>query len=297
MAENRNYYYLKLKENFFDSDSMIALEAEKNGYKYSNILLKLYLLSLKYNGRLMVNECIPYNSKLIAKVTRHDEKTVKNSLEILQKYNLIEILDTGAIYMSDIQNFIGESSTEADRKREYRNRINSEKQGVLQQDKEMKQDSNCKEKNNGKPMDKCPTNGQTNLHQSIENKDKSIENKDKSLDIRDKTKYISNTAGETEQREEYTVSLPLKDGSLYLISKEQRKELEKQFQGVNIEYELQKMILWLNSNPRKRKTEGGIYKFILNWLFNASEKKNKHGGNVNNTEYDFEQIEKNILAN
>ena len=43
MADNRKYYYLKLKENFFDSDSIVLLEDMKDGILYSNILLKLYL--------------------------------------------------------------------------------------------------------------------------------------------------------------------------------------------------------------------------------------------------------------
>ena len=46
MADNRKYYYLKLKENFFDSDSIVLLEDMKDGILYSNILLKLYLKSL-----------------------------------------------------------------------------------------------------------------------------------------------------------------------------------------------------------------------------------------------------------
>ena len=33
MADNRKYYYLKLKENFFDSDSIVLLEDMKDGYK------------------------------------------------------------------------------------------------------------------------------------------------------------------------------------------------------------------------------------------------------------------------
>ena len=28
MADNRKYYYLKLKENFFDSDSIVLLEED-----------------------------------------------------------------------------------------------------------------------------------------------------------------------------------------------------------------------------------------------------------------------------
>ena len=47
MADNNKYYYLKLKDNFFDSDTMIILESMPDGYLYSNILLKLYLRSLK----------------------------------------------------------------------------------------------------------------------------------------------------------------------------------------------------------------------------------------------------------
>ena len=31
MADNRKYYYLKLKENFFDSDSIVLLEDMKDG--------------------------------------------------------------------------------------------------------------------------------------------------------------------------------------------------------------------------------------------------------------------------
>ena len=125
MPDNKKYYYLKLKEDFFDSDEMIVLESMPDGYLYSNILLKLYLRSLKYQGRLMFNNRIPFNSTMLAQVTRHNVGVVEKSMQILKELGLVEILDNGAIYMSDIQNFIGKSSTEADRIREYRNRIES----------------------------------------------------------------------------------------------------------------------------------------------------------------------------
>ena len=35
MADNRKYYYLKLKENFFDSDSIVLLEDMKDGILYA----------------------------------------------------------------------------------------------------------------------------------------------------------------------------------------------------------------------------------------------------------------------
>jgi phage_rep_org_N: phage replisome organizer, putative, N-terminal region len=127
MSDNRKYYYLKLKENFFETDSMILLESMNDGYLYSNILMKLYLRSLKDDGRLMLNGRIPYNSQMIANITRHQVGTVEKALDIFKELDLIDILDNGAIYMLDIQNFIGESSSEADRKRSYRSRIEKEK--------------------------------------------------------------------------------------------------------------------------------------------------------------------------
>ena len=127
MSDNKKYYYLKLKENFFDSDEMILLESMQDGYLYSNIVLKMYLRSLKNDGKLVINNCIPYNSQMLATITRHSVGTIEKALQLFKNLHLIEILESGAIYMTDIQSFIGESTTEADRKRKYRQKIESER--------------------------------------------------------------------------------------------------------------------------------------------------------------------------
>ena len=126
MADSKKYYYLKLKDNFFESEEIKLLEKLTNGYKYSNILLKLYLKSLKSDGRLMFKDRIPYNEEMIATITNHDVDIVRQAMKVFKEFNLIEILDNGAIYMLDIQNFIGESSTEADRKRLAYNKMKQE---------------------------------------------------------------------------------------------------------------------------------------------------------------------------
>ena len=127
MSDNKKYYYLKLKDDFFDSDAMVVLESMPDGYKYSNILLKLYLRSLKNEGKLMFNDRIPYNSTILSQVTRHSVGDVERAIQVFKELDLIEILDNGAIFILDIQNFIGQSSTEADRIRAYRTRIKEEK--------------------------------------------------------------------------------------------------------------------------------------------------------------------------
>ena len=130
MSDNKKYYYLRLKDNFFDSDELKILESMKDGYLYSNILLKLYLRSLKNDGKLVVNDRIPYSADMLASVTGHQVGTIKQALSVFKDLGLIDVLDNGAIYMLDIQNFIGKGSSEADRKREYRQRIEIDRTNV-----------------------------------------------------------------------------------------------------------------------------------------------------------------------
>ena len=127
MADNRKYYYLKLKENFFDSDSIVLLEDMKDGILYSNILLKLYLKSLKNGGKLQLDENIPYTAQMIATITRQQVGTVERALKIFMKLGLVEPLPSGALYMSNIELLIGQSSTEGERKRRARMKISEQK--------------------------------------------------------------------------------------------------------------------------------------------------------------------------
>ncbi|HFD1801881.1 TPA: phage replisome organizer N-terminal domain-containing protein [Enterococcus faecium] len=165
MSDNKRYYYLKLKENFFDSDEMVLLESMPDGYIYSNILLKLYLRSLKHEGKLMFNDRIPFNSTMLATITRHSVGVVEKAVQIFRDLQLIDVLDNGAIYMSDIQSFIGKSSTEADRKREYRKKIEEAKRNLI---------------TGGQVSDKCPDKTTPELEIEIEiEKDIDIDKEEK----------------------------------------------------------------------------------------------------------------------
>ena len=141
MSDNKKYYYLRLKDNFFDGDELKILESMKDGYLYSNILLKLYLRSLKNDGKLVVNDRIPYNAEMLASVTGHQIGTIKQALSIFKDLGLIDVLENGAIYMLDIQNFIGRGSSEADRKREYRQRIETDRTNVQTKVREISEKS------------------------------------------------------------------------------------------------------------------------------------------------------------
>ena len=140
MADNRKYYYLKLKENFFDSDSIVLLEDMKDGILYSNILLKLYLKSLKNGGKLQLDEHIPYTAQMIATLTRHQIGTVERALEIFRQLGLVEQLDSGLLYMTDIELMIGQSST-ADKWRTFvRHSSTRDRDRVRERDRDRKRE-------------------------------------------------------------------------------------------------------------------------------------------------------------
>lgn len=231
MADDKKYYYMRLKENFFDDDAMQILESMPDGYLYSNILLKLYLKSLKYNGKLMFNDRIPYNAQVLATITRHQVGTVEKALEIFINLGLIEVLDNGAIYMLDIQNYIGKSSTEADRKRNYRNQIEDEKRGLRLE------------------------SGQKSGHLSEECKDKStpeieIELEiEKELDIEIENRYIY-TASETDAEPPTPTSRPDKPSAKRFV-KPTLEEVEAYCIERNNSIDPQRFIDYYESNGWK----------------------------------------------
>lgn len=127
MSDNRKYYYLKLKENFYNSETMVILESMQDGLLYSNLLLKMYLMSLKSGGILMLNDHLPHTPQTIATFTRHQVGTVERALKVFLEFGLVEILTDGAYYMADIQLLIGQSSTEGERKKKERMRLKRQK--------------------------------------------------------------------------------------------------------------------------------------------------------------------------
>lgn len=120
---NKRYYWLKLKEDFYDNDTMQYLESLDNGYAYAYIYTKLCLKSLKNEGMLIrfVGNCLlPYDMKSLSKLLNMPIDTVKNAVEIFLKIGLIEQLDTGALYMCQINEMIGSEGESAGRMRKKR---------------------------------------------------------------------------------------------------------------------------------------------------------------------------------
>lgn len=248
MSDNKKYYYLKLKENFFDTEDMKLLQGMKEGYIYSDILLKLYLRSLRQDGRLMYRDIIPYTPDMIATITNHQVGTVEKAIGILKQMGFIEILDNGAIYMADIQNFIGQSSSEADRIRDYRKSINAEKSRISQST--------------------GVTNEITNAVQMYDESTPEI--RDKSIEINNRSINTSIARSSEKQTSELQekpfITLQLNTGQEHPIYDKEIKDWEELYPVVDVRQQLRAMKGWLLSNPGRRKTKRGINRFINNWL-------------------------------
>jgi len=127
MANNKRYYFLKFKEDFFRDETIILLEDCKDGFLYSNILLKMYLLSLKHEGQLLLSQGIAYTPQMIATLTNHQVGTVEKALQIFAQLGLVEELTDGTLFMTNIQSLIGKSSTEGERKQRERAKFKENK--------------------------------------------------------------------------------------------------------------------------------------------------------------------------
>lgn len=280
MSDNKKYYYLKLKENFFDSAEIKVLESMPNGYKYSNLLLKLYLKALKFNGKLRLNEFIPYNHQMIAAVTGIDIDTVKVAFDLFEQLKLIEVMDDGTIYMLEIQNFIGKSSTEADRIRAYRNEIDNNKKKALKEA------------------------GQTCPQDSVQMYDKSTPELELELEL-EKELEIDYSYSEAREKEVAEI-MKFCQKNQYKLKKSDANQLIETY-GSNT---LKKAIVTTVST--KAFEEGKIngknsylikvlndlsseQKKIVNIKYENSDKKPARQANFTQREYDYEELEKEFL--
>ena len=265
MADNQKYYYMKLKADYFNSKEQILMEKMQDGYLYSNILLKLYLLALEGNGKLMFTDLIPYNAEMIATLTRHQVGTVEKALQLFEQLKLIERFETGEIYMMDMQSLIGSTSTEADRKKAYRERIKERTDELLLPNGQM----------SGQTSDKRPPDIRD---KNSETRDKNSETRDKRLEPKQEIDSCSDRCTETVKNDRSvpkktpsSFSIILNDGSFYNVSQEDIDEYKRLYPNVNVEQSLRNMAGWSNANTTRRKTIRGVKRFISAWLMREQD--------------------------
>ena len=127
MADEKKYYWLKLKRDFFKRHDIRIIEEMPNGKDYILFYLKMLIESIDHEGELRFSETIPYNEQMLSVVTNTNVDIVKAAMKIFIDLNMIDILDDSTIYMAEVTKLIGSETAGASRVRKHR-----EKQKMLQ---------------------------------------------------------------------------------------------------------------------------------------------------------------------
>ena len=159
MSENKRYYWLKLDESFFEDDTIAWLEEQENGKDYVIFYLKLALKSLKDDGRLIryVGETlIPYDVKALAKLTNTSPDTVAVAMKTFLNIGLVSQLESGEIYLNQIEEMVGSETDVAKRVRKHRAKKalgGGEKKELLQGNADETKSNTEKEKEKEKELE------------------------------------------------------------------------------------------------------------------------------------------------
>lgn len=168
---NKRYYWIKLKTDFFNQDTIDFLLSQKNGCQYIVLYQMLCLNTANNDGQLSTNigeMIVPYDVNKIVRDTKYfDFDTVTVALELFKKLGLVYEEEDHILKITNFDEMVGSETSSAKRVREHRER---------------------------KKLLQC----NNNVTQEIEI-DKEIENRDKILD-KDKEKlYISSPISNDEE--------------------------------------------------------------------------------------------------
>lgn len=116
----KKYYWLKLKEDFFNNIRMKKLRRIAGGEIFTIIYLKMQLLSLQNEGALIYEGIEETFTDEIALKIDEDPENVKLTCIFLQNCGLIEQTDSNTFVLTETIDCIGKESESAKRMRKLR---------------------------------------------------------------------------------------------------------------------------------------------------------------------------------
>lgn len=118
--DNKRYFWLKLKADFFDQKEVKMLRRIAGGDTYTIIYLKMLLLSLKNDGRIYFDGIAENFVEEIALDIDEDSENTQITFNYLQQKGLIEFESDVEIDMTNIASMIGSETESARRVRKHR---------------------------------------------------------------------------------------------------------------------------------------------------------------------------------
>ena len=116
----KKYFWLKLKEDFFDKRVIKKLRKIAGGDTYTIIYLKLQLLAMKNDGKLYFEGVEENFAEEMALELDEEAENVKVTLMYLEKNNLIETLSENEFLLPEVIESTGSESSAAARVRKHR---------------------------------------------------------------------------------------------------------------------------------------------------------------------------------
>lgn len=189
-TENKRFYWIKLRENFFQQETIDWLMEQENGSAYIVLYLKLCLMTANTSGELIRtigDMTIPYEPKKISQKTGFDIDTVNVALSLFRHLGLVEETREGIQILPEVKNMVGSESASAIRMRKCRKKEKEAKKALQSNTNVTGKASHC----DTNVTDKASHCDVEIRDKSIEYRDKSKENREEKVESRKKEKKAS----------------------------------------------------------------------------------------------------------
>ena len=127
MSDGKRYYWLKLREDFFNSKRIKKLRKLAGGDTYTIIYLKMQLLSLKNEGCLYYTALEDDFVSELALDLDEEEDNVRITVNYLMSCGLLETSDGEEYEMPFVKECIGSETASTQRVRDFRRRQKDDK--------------------------------------------------------------------------------------------------------------------------------------------------------------------------
>lgn len=143
MSNVKKYFWLKLKDNFFQQKEIKKLRKIAGGDTYTIIYLKLQLLSIRKEGIITFDGTEENLAEQLALEIDEDKDNITIVLSFLKANNLIEELEADNFLLTKVPECIGKESESAERVRRHRQRKALQEKGEIKMLEENKKALQC----------------------------------------------------------------------------------------------------------------------------------------------------------
>ena len=133
----KKYYWLKLQKDFFKRHDIRIIEDMPNGKDYILFYMKLLVESISHEGELRFSDTIPYNEQMLSTITHTNIDIVRSAINIFSELHLMELMDNGTIFMSEVSQMMGTETEWAEKKRLYRESKEGQKKTLSDKSKRL----------------------------------------------------------------------------------------------------------------------------------------------------------------